>query len=171
MTGEDRNGTKLDDVGKFVPRTDVGTTPVSRLLAEKRRKGAVTTGPKATVYEALRLMAEHDIGALVVVEGGRVAGMISERDYARKVILIGKASRETAVEEIMERPAVTVAPETTVAECMALMTKRFLRHLPVLERGALVGLVSIGDVVKAMLADQGELLERIEAYISGRYPA
>ena len=98
-------------------------------------------------------------------------GIFSERDYARKVILIGKTAHETRVEEIMGTPALTVAPGATVAECLAMMTDRRIRHLPVIADGVLVGLVSIGDLVKALLADQEERLGRIEAYISGTYPA
>jgi CBS domain-containing protein len=102
---------------------------------------------------------------------GAVVGVISERDYARKVILIGKSSRDTLVEEIMGTPVLTVTSGTTVAQCLALMTERYLRHLPVVDDGLLVGLVSIGDLVKALFADQQERLGRIEAYISGTYPA
>jgi len=116
-------------------------------------------------------MAEKDVGALVVVDGENVIGVVSERDYARKVILIGKASRETAVEEIMGAPPVTVTTRTTVAECMALMTSRRIRHLPVVSEGVLIGLVSIGDLVKAMLEEMEARLGKIEAYISGTYPA
>ena len=161
---------ELDDIGSYLPKTGCGSRPVSAVLHDKARAGVVTVGPDDTVYDALRLMAENNVGALVVVDKGRVAGVLSERDYARKVILIGKSSRETAVEEIMGAPPVTVSTAATVAECMALMTGRFIRHLPVVDDGALIGVVSIGDIVKALLADQGERLGSIEAYISGTYP-
>jgi CBS domain-containing protein len=161
----------LDDIGAYLPAGGRGFATVRQLLAQKSSPETFTIEAKSSVYEALCILAERRIGALVVVEGGRVVGIFSERDYARKTILIGKTSRETAVEEIMGAPAVTVGPETTVAECMALMTRRYLRHLPVLEGDRLVGLVSIGDVVKALLADQEGRLGAIEAYISGAYPA
>jgi CBS domain-containing protein len=170
MTGSGRSTVELDDVGSLLPKRGAASLKVRQVIAEKSRNGAVTVSPESSVYDALSAMADHNIGALVVVDGGRVVGVISERDYARKVILIGKTSRETAVEEIMGSPVVTVSPDATVAECMALMTSRFLRHLPVVERGELVGLVSIGDIVKTVLADQEEQLRRMSAYISGDYP-
>lgn len=166
-----RKTRELDDVGTYLPKHECGSRSVMAVLHEKARKGIITVGPAATVFDALCLMAENNIGALVVLEKGRVVGVISERDYARKVILIGKSSRETTVAQIMGTPAVTVSSAATVAECMALMTGRFIRHLPVVADGALVGLVSIGDLVKALLADQEERFGRIEAYISGTYPA
>jgi CBS domain-containing protein len=162
---------ELDDIGAFLPKGGSGSTPVREVLLQKREREVLTIGPKSTVFEALSRMAEKNVGALVVVDGGRVVGVVSERDYARKVILIGKASRETAVEEIMGTPAVTVSTGTTVAECMALMTGRHLRHLPVVSDDVLIGVVSIGDLVKALLADQEARLGKIEAYISGSYPA
>ncbi|HWR98050.1 MAG TPA: CBS domain-containing protein [Candidatus Methanoperedens sp.] len=160
----------MDDIGTYLPKQESGSMPVREVLVAKRQREVLTIGPKDTVYAALSRMAAKNVGALVVVDGERVVGVVSERDYARKVILIGKASRETAVEEIMGTPAVTVSTGTTVAECMALMTSRHLRHLPVLVDGVLVGLVSIGDLVKALLADQQARLGKIEAYISGTYP-
>ena len=161
----------FDNIGEILPKTSKGVTPIRVVLQQKASREVSTIGPKSSVYDALSLMAERNIGAVVVMEGGRVAGVISERDYARKVILIGKNSRETAVEEIMGTPPVTVSTSTTVGECLALMTERFLRHLPVVDEGLLVGMVSIGDLVKALLVDQEERLGRIEAYISGTYPA
>jgi CBS domain-containing protein len=123
-----------------------------------------------SVFEALKTMAERNVGALIVLEGDRVVGVISERDYARKVILIGKASRETLVREIMSSPAVTVNLSTTVSQCMELMTGRFIRHLPVVEAEILVGCVSIGDVVKTLIAEQGRRIGEFENYIRGSYP-
>jgi CBS domain-containing protein len=161
----------MDNVGELLPRPGRGASPVRVVLQQKDRREVFTVGPRTPVFDALSLMAERNIGALVVVDGGRVAGVVSERDYARKVILIGKSSRETTVAEIMGTPALTVSTSTTVGECLTLMTQRFLRHLPVVDDGLLVGLVSIGDLVKALLADQEERLGRIEAYISGAYPA
>jgi len=162
---------RLDNIGELLPKPGRGAAPVRAVLQQKSRREVFTVGPQTSVLDALTLMAERNIGALVVLDGGRVAGVVSERDYARKVILIGKSSRETSVAEIMGSPAVTVTTATTVGECLALMTERFLRHLPVVDDGLLVGLVSIGDLVKALLADQEERLGRIEAYISGTYPA
>ena len=166
-----RQDEAMDDIGTVFPKHGSGSMPVREVLVEKRQREVFTIRPRDTVYDALSQMAAKNVGALVVVDGGRVVGVVSERDYARKVILIGKASRETAVEEIMGSPAVTVSTGTTVAECMALMTGRHLRHLPVVAEGVLIGLVSIGDLVKALLADQEARLGKIEAYIRGDYPA
>lgn len=160
-----------DNIGEYLPKAGKGATLVRTVLQRKARREVFTVTPGTSVYEALSLMALKNIGALVVVEAGRVVGVVSERDYARRVILIGKSSRETAVREIMGTPALTVSSASTVAECLALMTERFLRHLPVVDDGLLVGLVSIGDLVKALVADQEERLGHIEAYISGSYPA
>jgi len=170
MTRSQQDPVRLDDIGSYLPRGERGSMSVRQVLKEKIRQGVTTISPHSSVFDALSLMAEKNIGAIVVLREGEVVGVVSERDYARKVILIGKSSRETKVEEIMGTPVVTVSPEATVAECMALMTGRFLRHLPVVEEGELVGLVSIGDVVKTLLADQEDRLGRIEAYISGAYP-
>lgn len=126
-----------------------------------------TIGPQASVYEALELMAEKDVGALLVVDGGRLAGIFSERDYARKVILKGKASRETPVRDIMTARVVTVTPDASVAECMALMTEHRFRHLPVVAGGELLGVISIGDVVKAIITEQAFMIEQLENYITG----
>ncbi len=127
-----------------------------------------TIGPDQTVFDALNLMADKQIGALVVVDDQKVIGMLSERDYARKVILKGKTSRETPVREIMTSKVCYVSPDRTVDECMALMTDKNIRHLPVLENENLSGLVSIGDVVKSMISEREFIIERLEAYISGK---
>jgi CBS domain-containing protein len=116
--------------------------------------------PDATVYEALQRMADTSIGAVVVLEHGKLVGVMSERDYARKVILQGKASKETPVREIMTDKVITVRPEIPCSECMALMTDKHVRHLPVVDQGELVGIVSIGDVVKAIIAEQQFVIER-----------
>lgn len=118
-----------------------------------------TVTPNDTVYEALRLMAAKGIGAVVVLNGDRLVGVMSERDYARKVILVGKASRETTVREIMTDKVIAVSPGASVDECMAIMTQRRIRHLPVVDQGRLVGMISIGDVVKAIIADQQFVVE------------
>jgi CBS domain-containing protein len=120
----------------------------------------------ATVYDALALMARHDVGALVVLDQGRLAGMFSERDYARKVILQGKASKELAVSEVMTTRVLYVRPDDTVEGCMALMTDKRVRHLPVMEGGTVVGLVSIGDVVKSLLHEQQFVINQLERYIT-----
>jgi len=121
--------------------------------------------PEASVFEALKLMAEKDVGALVVTESGKLAGIISERDYARKVILHGKSSHDMAVREIMTAKVVTVGPGQTVEECMALMTARRVRHLPVIADGELIGVLSIGDLVKEVIAEQEQTIKQLESYI------
>ncbi len=123
--------------------------------------------PDISVYEALEMMAEKDIGALLVLEGEKLVGIFSERDYARKVILQGKSSRDTWVSEIMTSRVVFVRLEQTIEECMALMTKKHIRHLPVLDGERLVGVISIGDVVKAIITEQQFVIEQLEHYITG----
>jgi CBS domain-containing protein len=140
-------------------------TTVSQVLDQKGRQ-VWSVSPDATVYDALRLLAERDIGALLVIRGEELVGIISERDYARKVILKGKASMKTKVEEIMSERVIVVEPERTVEEAMAIMTDKHLRHLPVVKGEELVGVVSIGDLVKAKIADQEFVIEQLEKYIS-----
>ena len=123
--------------------------------------------PERSVYDALTFMAEKNVGALVVMEKDRVIGIISERDYARKVILKGKSSKELAVREIMTSRVVCVRPEQTMEECMELMTDKHIRHLPVLDENRLVGLISIGDVVKAFIAEKEFIIGQLEGYITG----
>jgi CBS domain-containing protein len=123
-------------------------------------------GPDATVFEALEIMAEKGVGALVVTDGDHLAGILSERDYARKVILLDRGSRETKVGEIMTREVITVEPARTVTECMELMTERRFRHLPVVSDGELIGVISIGDVVKAVISEQRQLIKELEQYIT-----
>ncbi len=134
------------------------------------RKGSqfYTTTPGTRVYEALVVMAEKNIGALVVMEGEKIAGIFSERDYARKVILKGKVSRETLVGEIMTTQIRVVAPSEDIRICMRLMTDHQIRHLPVVEGEKLVGVISIGDVVKTIIEDQAESIQHLERYIIGR---
>jgi CBS domain-containing protein len=117
------------------------------------------------VLDAIRLMAERHVGALLVMEGDRLAGIVSERDYARKVILLGRSSADTPVREIMTAAVITVQPETPVEACMQIMTERRVRHLPVIEGGRVVGMVSIGDLVKAVIAEQQQHIEQLESYI------
>jgi len=128
-----------------------------------------TIAPQALVYEALQKMANRGVGALIVFEGGEICGLFSERDYARKVILQGRLSKETQVQEIMTRRVITVELEQTVEACMVLMTDKRIRHLPVIEEGRLAGIVSIGDIVKAVIEAQRLTIEELETYItSGR---
>jgi CBS domain-containing protein len=145
---------------------------VRDILKNKNQKEIWSVQPKATVFEALALMGEKEIGALMVIdEKGKVAGIISERDYARKVILKGKASRETAVKEIMTPvdQMYTVKPETSVDDCMVLITGKHIRHIPVFDNEKFVGLVSIGDIVKSIIAEQETLIEQLSNYIAGKY--
>jgi len=134
-----------------------------------KAKGGVVFAaePDDTVYSALTTMAEQNIGALLVREGARVVGIFSERDYARQVILKGKASKDTPIRDVMTTRVVFVRPEQNIEECMALMTDKHIRHLPVLDGDTLVGLVSIGDVVKAVISEKEFLIAQLEHYITG----
>lgn len=123
--------------------------------------------PDATVFDALKRMAEKEVGALVVMEGAQVVGLISEREYARKIVLLGRTSPTTLVKEIMTSPVMYIHLDQTIEECMALMTEKRTRHLPVIEDGKLVGLISIGDIVKSIIADQQFTIEQLVRYISG----
>ncbi len=127
-----------------------------------------STHPEATVYEALQLMAEKDVGALLVLEDEAICGIFSERDYARKIILRGKSSKEARVREIMTPDVVTISPDESITACMTLMTEKHIRHLPVVENNRIVGIISIGDVVKAIISDQQFTIEQLESYISGK---
>lgn len=139
------------------------------LNAKGRAVWSVT--PETTVFEAIRLMADRNVGALLVMEGDRLVGIVTERDYARKVALLGKNSRSTPVGEIFTPALHTVTPQTTVAECMALMTDKRIRHLPVLDQGRVVGVVSIGDLVNWIIHAQAAEIDQLQAYIAGAYPA
>lgn len=123
--------------------------------------------PDATVRDGLKTMAEHNIGALLVMDGGHVAGVITERDYARKIVLMGRTSLETPVSEIMTKRVIFARPEQSVEEALAVMTARTVRHLPVLDQNTVIGLVSIGDLVKAVIADKQFIIEQLETYIQG----
>ena len=139
---------------------------VKELLREKGSQ-VWTITPQATVYEALELMATKNIGALVVLDEGNVAGMLTERDYARKVVLKGRSSKTTTVGELMITDVLYVSPDDTIENCMALMTEKRLRHLPVMENGTLAGLVSIGDIVKVIISDREFTIRELEHYITG----
>ena len=136
-----------------------------RMLLERKGRAIFSVEPQASVLDAIRLMAEHHVGALVVMRASALEGIVSERDYARKVILRGRSSAETPVRDIMSSPVLTVSLETSVEQCMQLMTDRHVRHLPVVDGGRVVGLVSIGDLVKAVIAEQREQIEQLESYI------
>ena len=138
-----------------------------RQLLLKKGNQVWSISPDKTVYAALRLLAERDVGALLVIQGEKLVGILSERDYARKVILQGKASMNTTVSEIMTANVIAISPNRSVEEAMALMTERHIRHLPVVEDEQVVGLVSIGDLVKYIIADQEFMIEQLERYISG----
>lgn len=140
---------------------------VAQLLKLKGASPVHTISPDQLVLEALRLMAERNVGALPVVEGERVVGVISERDYARKMVLQGRSSAGTPVRTIMSAPVITVGLGHSLDACMAIMTDSHLRHLPVVEGGQLVGLLSIGDLVKEAIAEQASLIEQLQQYIRG----
>jgi CBS domain-containing protein len=141
-------------------------TMLSQLLRDKGH-AVHSVAPDASVLEAIRLMAEQHIGALLVIDGGRLTGIVSERDYARKVVLNGRSSTSTAVHEIMTTPVITIGPEHTVEDAMRLMTSRRIRHLPVVRGETLLGVVSIGDLVKSVIEEQRHTIEDLRSYIQG----
>jgi CBS domain-containing protein len=138
-----------------------------RQLLVKKGSDVWSTSPEASVYDALLLLAEKNIGALMVLQDGELVGIVSERDYARKVVLHEKVSVKTPVREIMTEEVISVGPQTTVKEAMALMTEKHIRHLPVIEGAKIVGMISIGDLVKSIIADQEFMIDQLEKYISG----
>jgi CBS domain-containing protein len=137
-----------------------------RQIIDRKGRDVFSVSPDTTVYDALTLMAERNIGAVLVMRGEELAGIFSERDYARKIILLGRHSKEVPVAEIMTPKVVCIRPDQTADQCMALMTERRIRHLPVLEGGQLAGMVSIGDVVRAVISEQEFTIEQLENYIS-----
>ena len=143
--------------------------PVAMIL--RKKSGDVwSVSSLATVYAALKMMADKDVGALLVMENDRLVGVISERDYARKVMLLGRDSRETSVHEIMTSSPITIRPECNVDEAMRLMSTNRIRHLPVVSDGKILGVISIGDLVNWIAFAQGERIQHLESYIEGKYP-
>ena len=136
-----------------------------RHLLEHKGRALFSIEPDDPVLEAIRSMADHHVGALLVMRGNELAGIVSERDYARKVVLLGRSSAETPVWQIMSAPVVTVSLDGSGQDCMRLMTERRIRHLPVVEHGRVVGMVSIGDLVKAVIEEQQQTIEQLESYI------
>lgn len=146
------------------------TDTVDQVLKHKALNKILPISPEQTVHEALSLMAEYDVGALMVMSGTKLLGILSERDYARKGILLGHHSKDTMVREIMTSPVISVTPRHTVDDCMSLMTQGRFRHLPVMEDERIVGVISIGDLVKWVISGQEHAIQALEGYITGAYP-
>ena len=142
-------------------------TTVQNILDSKIPHVNISISPEKTTYQALELMAKHDVGAILVMDGDKIVGLFTERDYSRKVILMGRASRETPVSETMVEKLLVVPPTTSVGDCMKLMTEKRLRYLPVMDEEVFIGIVSIGDVLKATLDTQAQNIDHLERYITG----
>ncbi|MEQ1486969.1 MAG: CBS domain-containing protein [Methylotenera sp.] len=140
---------------------------LQQLLDSKKHKEVISIAPHRPVFDALVIMAEYKIGALVVLEGEKLVGIFSERDYAREIVLKGKSSKTTAISEVMTTNVLTTKPSDTVDQAMAIMSEKRIRHLPVLENGKVIGMLSIGDLVKETIAYQQRLIKQLESYING----
>lgn len=136
-------------------------------ILQRKETPTISVSPDTTVFQGLKVMLDNNIGALLVMEGDKFVGIFTERDYARKIILQGKASRDTRIGEIMSEKLITVSPETTIEDCMRLMTNKYIRHLPVIENDKLIGIISIGDVVRYIIDEQKFIIENLEHYITG----
>jgi CBS domain-containing protein len=139
----------------------------AQILKSKPEQTVETVTPSTSVFDAVKRMAEKNIGALLVMEDAKIAGIVTERDYARKIVLLGRSSKETPVRDIMTFPVMVVRPDQTNEECMALMTDSRMRHLPVVDKGKLIGIISIGDLVKDIISEQKFIIEQLEQYITG----
>jgi CBS domain-containing protein len=144
---------------------------IASILAQKKDQPVLSIDPEATVFEAIELMAQKNVGALPVLDNGHLVGIISERDYTRKVILKGKSSKEIAVKEIMTEQVLTVQPNTPVTECMRIVTERRVRHLPVMDKDKLIGILSIGDLLKWTISAQELAIDNLERFLTGNEPS
>jgi CBS domain-containing protein len=153
------------------PRGYMKLIDTIRLVLKRKGHEAWSVSPETSVYDAIEMMAEKHVGALLVISGGKLIGIISERDYARKVILKGRHSNDTQVKDIMTDKVISVTPEHTVEQCMQIMTANRIRHLPAMENGAVVGIVSIGDLVNWIISAQEATIGQLHNYITGKYPA
>jgi CBS domain-containing protein len=153
----------------FPPSSTRRTMGRVRNILQIKGNAVYSVEPSVTVYNALEVMVERNLGALLIIENEKFVGIFTERDYARKVILKGKASKETPIKEVMTEHPLTVTPDATIEECMKLMTSKYFRHLPVVQGDKLVGLISIGDVVKYMIDEQKVIIEDLEHYITGHF--
>ena len=138
-----------------------------RNILQSKKQSIISVNPKNTVYEALEIMVQKNVGSILVMDDEKFAGIFTERDYARKLILQGKSSKETLIGEIMTLNPVTITPDFSIEDCMHLMTDKFIRHLPVIENNKLIGIISIGDLVKSIIEEQKFIIDNLEHYISG----